>query len=72
MKSHSTGTTMEMVNCFLFTDLTMSRNTRSTGSGANNGSVPEIKMMFIAFMLKMLRVAQGEFANAANGGGAGA
>ena len=48
----------------------MSQNTRSTGSGANNGNVPDIRTMFTAFMREMLGDAQGAAPNATNGGGA--
>ena len=48
----------------------MSRYTRSTGSGANNRDVPDMRTMFTTFMREMLRDARGADPNAANGCGA--
>ena len=70
MKSRCTGTTEEMVNRFLLTDRTMSRYTRGTGRGANNGNAPDMRTMFTDFMREILRDVQRAAPNAANGGGA--
>mgnify|MGYP006886381712 CR=1 FL=1 len=70
MKSHCIGTTEEMVNRFLLTDLTMSQYMKGTGRGANNGNAPDMRTMFTDLMREMLRDVQRAAPNAANGGGA--
>ena len=39
------------------------------GSGSNNGNIPDIRDMFIAFILEMVRGALGAVPNSTNGGG---
>ena len=48
----------------------MSRHTRGTSRGANNGNAPDMRTMFTDFMREILRAVQGAVPNAANGGGA--
>ena len=48
----------------------MSRYTKGTGRGANNGNAPDMRTMFTDFMREMLTNVQGAVPNAANGGGA--
>ena len=68
MKSYCTSTTMESLIISFFR-LTMSRDTRGAGRGANNGNAADMRTMFTDLMREMLRDVRRAAPNGGNGGG---
>ena len=68
MKSCCTSTTMGSLIVSFFR-LTMSRDTRGAGMGANNGNAADMRTMFTDLMREMLWDVQRAAPNGGNGGG---